>query len=222
LNAFTLQRKLRVFMQTLLKGIKNKLPCLPFKVNILSSLNSLPSSQKFFRHLSNFHIAVTKALHIMQTLYQTLLALHITGFTAAIGTLISSLVSYNQFWKLYAINREQGKAAFNSFLKTRKVEMIGLLVTILAGIGMVIIMGGTYDKFLWFKIKMPLVLLILINGILFGRTTVKKLQKFITGTQETLTSAKEIVKLKRVTGIFQYSQLFIFLLIIILAAFRFS
>ena len=100
--------------------------------------------------------------------------------------------------------------------------MIGLLVTILAGIGMVIIMGGTYDKFLWFKIKMPLVLLILINGILFGRTTVKKLQKFIAGTQETPTSAKEIVKLKRVTGIFQYSQLFIFLLIIILAAFRFS
>jgi uncharacterized membrane protein len=157
----------------------------------------------------------------MQTLYHLLLALHIVGFITAIGTLVSSLVSYNQFWKLCALNADQGKAAFKSFLKTQKVGMIGLLVAILAGLGMEVIVAGAHHTFLWFRIKMPLVALILINAGLLGRIATKRLQKFSTGNEEIIKSGEEIVKLKRTTAVFQYSQLFIFVLIVIMMAFRF-
>jgi hypothetical protein len=158
----------------------------------------------------------------MQSLYHILLVLHIAGFITAVGTLVSSLVSYNQFWRLYAINKEQGKAAFNSFLKTRTLGAISLLVTIFAGIGMEIVVAGAHRTFLWFKIKMLLIVLIIINGFLLGRITNKKLKKFLIGSDETLISGKEITKLKRAIVIFQYSQLFIFLLIIIMMGYRFS
>jgi hypothetical protein len=60
-----------------------------------------------------------------QVIYQTLLTLHILSFITALGTLVSSVFSYDQFWKLYAIDKDQGKSAFQYFLNTRKVGMFG-------------------------------------------------------------------------------------------------
>jgi hypothetical protein len=155
-------------------------------------------------------------------IYQSLLALHIACFTIAIGTLVSSLATYNQFWKLYSLNSNQGNSAFRFFLKTRKVGMFGLFFAILAGLSMELIAGGSHTHYLWFKIKMCLIICIFINGFTIGRIFTLGLQRLFDGVSQRPFSIVEIDKLKRGTHIFQYTQLLIYFLIIIMAAFRFS
>src|SRR5579871_1280537 len=118
---------------------------------------------------------------MMQILYSSLLTLHILSFIAAMGTVLSSLFSYHQFWKLYAIDSEQGKAAFQWFLKARTVGMIGLFMAILAGLSMEFTVAFAHAHFTWFRIKMFLVLLLFVNGFTGGRVTTLKLQKLVSG-----------------------------------------
>jgi hypothetical protein len=158
----------------------------------------------------------------MQIMYHTFLVLHIIGFVAAIGTGATGIVAYHQFWKLLALNRAQGIAAFKSFLKIRMLGLFGLLTTIIAGVLMEAFVHGAHAESLWFKIKMFLVLALLINGFTIGRTSSEKLNKLISGNDETLLTEPKMKKLKRETYVFQYSQLIIFFFIIIMAAFRFN
>lgn len=157
-----------------------------------------------------------------QLIYQTFLALHIACFTIAIGTLVSSFASYTQFWKLYSVQRDQGKSAFLFFLKTRKLGMVGLFFAILIGISMELIAGGAHTHYLWFKIKMCLIVCLFINGFTTGRIVTVKLQKFVDGTGKTPFSDVDIEKLKHATHVFQYTQLLIYFVIITMTAFRFS
>jgi hypothetical protein len=158
----------------------------------------------------------------MQTLYQSLLVLHIASFIAATGAVIITFVSYNQFWRLHAANKEQGIAAFSSFQKTQTVGLLGLLIAVLAGITMELVVKGAHTELLWFKVKMFFVILLFVNGFTIGRTSAIRLQKLIAGEDEILSSKSAIEKLKRNFRIFQCTQLLIYLVIIIMVAFRFS
>ena len=157
----------------------------------------------------------------MQILYSSLLTLHILSFIAAMGTVLVSLFSYRQFWKLYAIDSVQGKAAFQSFLKTRTIGMIGLFMAILAGLSMEFTVSFAHAQSTWFRIKMFLVLLLFVNGFTQGRITTLRLQKLVS-EQGLAAPPIRVSKLKRACDLFIYTQLTIFLLIIIMAAFRFS
>ena len=157
----------------------------------------------------------------MQILYNSLLALHILSFIAAAGTVLLSLFAYRQFWKLYAIDSGQGRAAFRWFLKTRTVGMAGLFMAILAGLSMEFTISFAHAPFTWFRVKMFLVLLLFINGFTQGRVTTLKLQKLVS-EDGPAASPVAIAKLKRACDLFIYTQLVIFLLIIIMVAFRFA
>ena len=157
-----------------------------------------------------------------QWLYQTLLTLHIACFVTAIGTLVLSVAAYNQFWRLYGIDKEQGKSAFRSFLNTRKVGMYGLFFALLAGIAMEVTAGGAHSYYLWFKIKMCLIVCLFINGFTLGRTATLNLQKLVEKQPGDPFSEEQIEKLKKRTRLFQLTQLFIYGCIIVMAAFRFN
>jgi hypothetical protein len=115
----------------------------------------------------------------MQTLYHITKIFHIVGFTTAIGITLATFVAYKQFWNLYAISREQGLASFRAFKALQIVGMIGFMVVLVAGIGMLVIMKWTFISFLWFQIKLGLILLLFVNGVTLGRTSSMKLDSFL-------------------------------------------
>jgi hypothetical protein len=149
-----------------------------------------------------------------------LLTLHILAFIAAMGTTLLRAFSFHQLWKLYAIGDSQSMAAFQWFLKTSTVGMIGLFVAILAGLSMEFTVSFAHAQFTWFRIKMFLVVLLFINGFTQGRISTLRLQKLFAEKSAEPPPIK-VTKLKRACDLFIYSQLTIFLLIIIMVAFRF-
>lgn len=156
----------------------------------------------------------------MRILYSLFLTLHILSFITAMGTVVLTLFSYHQFWKLYAINSEQGRAAFRYFQRTGTVGMIGLFVAILAGLSMEFTVSFAHAHFTWFRVKMFLVLLLFINGFTRGRVASLKLQKLVAGDGEQ--PIAPVTALRRECDLFICTQLLIYLLIVIMVAFRFA
>ena len=154
-------------------------------------------------------------------LYQVALVIHIIGFIVTIGITLASFQAYQQFWKLYAFNKEQGLAAFRSFKSMQVIGLFGLLALIISGVAMLALVHWTFLSLLWFQVKLGLVVLIFVNGFTLGRGSTMQLQAFLKQEQ----SDKSIIEVNKIRSRlqnFQLIQLAIFLGIIILTVFRFN
>lgn len=109
-------------------------------------------------------------------LYSIFLTLHIIGFTLFAGITLADALAFRQFWRLWdrdpaqALMTRQVMASFPVFMR------IGAIVLILAGVGMMALVNGAFGEQLWFRIKMALVLVIIVNGIL-GIRLLRRLDK---------------------------------------------
>lgn len=158
----------------------------------------------------------------MRTFYEIAKLLHIIGFITAIGVTLATLIAYTQFWKLYDTNNEQGAAAFRSFSQLQTAGMIGLFLALLGGIIMLALAHWSFTALLWFKIKMGLVILILVNGFTLGRTTSLRLSELIAPDHRSDEDARDVQSLRRRLNVFLVLQLGIYAAIIILSVFRFG
>jgi hypothetical protein len=157
-----------------------------------------------------------------QSILNIVLVLHLIALSMAIGITVANYVAFQQIWKLYDSNKEQGLAAFRSIAKFRLVGIIGLLLLIVSGITMLYLFQWTLTSLLWFKIKLFIVLLIFVNGFTMGRIENEKLDKFLSEERQLKPSQTDTAKLKRHLQIFNLTQLLLFVLIIILSIFRFN
>lgn len=156
----------------------------------------------------------------MGTLYLIAKILHIMGFVTAVGITLATLFTYNQFWKLYAIDREKGLAAFKSFTYLQRVGMIGLIVVLFAGLTMLYLGNWTFLSLLWFQIKLGLIILIFVNGFTLGRTSTLGLHSFISKGASGSISSLETQAIQTRLKTFQLLQLTIYAVIIVLSVFR--
>jgi hypothetical protein len=157
-----------------------------------------------------------------QSIFNIALVLHLIALSMAIGITVANYVAFQQIWKLYDSNREQGLAAFRSIAKFRLVGIVGLLTLIVTGITMLYIFQWTLASMLWFKIKLSIVVLIFVNGFTLGRIQNEKLDKFLLAEGQLRASQIDAAKLKRNLEIFNLTQLLLFVLIIIVSIFRFT
>lgn len=155
-----------------------------------------------------------------QTLLHICLAVHLFALTMAVGVTIANAVASSQFWKLYDTNKEHGISAFRGIKKFQILGGLGLLLLIASGFTMLWLYNWAYGEQLWFKIKMTCILLILVNGFTLGRITNLKLGKLLKGDHLSHQS-QDTSSLRRNLTIFYSTQLSLFLLIIVLASFRF-
>jgi uncharacterized membrane protein SirB2 len=97
---------------------------------------------------------------------------------------------------------------------------IGGGLLIFSGLGLMTITHGVFMHQLWFKIKLALIIMLVLNGFLVGNREVKKLRK---ETEESHTNTHEFIgpAISRL-NIFYLAQLGIFLIIIMLAVFKFN
>jgi hypothetical protein len=157
-----------------------------------------------------------------QTILQIALVLHLIALAVAIGITLANAIANRQFWKLYDRNRPLGLAAFRATTKFRIFGMIGLAVLIVTGVIMLWIYQWTFVELLWFKIKMVVVVLLFVNGFTLGRTTAQKLERILNVEDKSGDPHPETTRLRRNLETFQFIQLALFVVIIVLAVFRFT
>ena len=98
---------------------------------------------------------------------------------------------------------------------------IGGFVLILSGVGMMAVTHGIFDTFLWFRIKMVILVFLILNIVLIGRRGRTKLRKaIIKANREGV--GENIKSLKSTVTNFQYAQLVFLLLIVLLSVFKFN
>jgi uncharacterized membrane protein len=154
-----------------------------------------------------------------QTLLHLGLTVHLLALAMAVGVTIANAVASTQFWKLYDNNSTQGLSAFRAIKRFQTIGMIGLLLLIVSGIFMLWLYQGGFGGQLWFNIKMMCILLIFVNGVTLGRSTTLKLDKILKDENSAVTDTTRLRKHQR---IFQVTQLSLFMIIIVLASFRFT
>ena len=67
---------------------------------------------------------------MIQTILHLSLVVHIIAISMVVGITIANFVAFKQFWKLYAVNHEQGLSAFRAITNFQFIGMIGLLLLI--------------------------------------------------------------------------------------------
>ncbi len=155
-----------------------------------------------------------------QTILKTFLFLHLLGLIMIAGSTLINFLNYKQFWKQYAIDREKGIIIMQIISRLTVLTAIGGVVLILSGIGMMAATRGVFDQFTWFKIKMVILLLLILNVVLVGRRNFARLQKTVKAAGEQSTGV--MAYLKRNISRFQYAQITFLLLIILLSIFKFT
>jgi hypothetical protein len=145
------------------------------------------------------------------------LVLHITGFTLMAGTIAAD----------FAINRRLGKYLLTDKRKAMSMleggagfpALIGLggLLLLTTGIGMVILFKGAVARMLWFRIKMILVVLVILNGSLVLRRQGSRLKMLLAENG----ANNQILALSRTMSVFHVIELLLFLVIFFLSVFQF-
>jgi len=115
----------------------------------------------------------------MGTLLAICLVLHITGIVLLGGTTLMNYIISRQFWNCVETDRNKAIVINSTTLTFAKITGIGGVLTISTGIAMVAILHGVVDTQLWFRVKMILVLLIILNASLFATPQNTKLKKIL-------------------------------------------
>jgi len=151
-------------------------------------------------------------------LLQILLVLHIVGFTTMSGIVLADF-SINRRLNKYLISDKpkalsilEGTALFPALIGIG----VGLLIS--TGIGMVIVLKGAVTGMLWFRIKMILVLLVVVNGAGIMRKNGVSLKLLL--SENTGNNNSRILALKSRMTVFHSIQLILFIVIFILSVFR--
>ena len=97
------------------------------------------------------------------------LVFHIIGLTIVGGSTLVAFVVQNQFWKQYEQDTGKGIAVMVAAAKVPRITMIGLSLLILSGMSMMIITHGAFGAQLWFKVKMIVLLIIIINALILRK-----------------------------------------------------
>jgi uncharacterized membrane protein SirB2 len=150
------------------------------------------------------------------------LVLHIIGLSTMAGTALVDFVCYRKFWKLYANGKEKAAAILPVLATFRFLFAGGFILLLISGIGMVALSHGLFAEQRWFRIKMGIILLAIINGAILGGRTAMKLRRVVaadiagTNVEESRNSLKGRLRM------IQIFQLLLFVTIFVLSVYKFN
>ena len=157
-----------------------------------------------------------------ETIYHAALATHITGLTMMAGTTLMDYVIFKQVWKQYWADKTRALAISEALVKLQIVFGSGFLLLIISGVTMMYLTHGVFGEQLWFRIKFGLILLIMVNGLGFGRRLGVRLRKLLPQEVSGVNVGEKILKIRDNLSLFHITQLAIFLTIFVLSVFKFN
>ena len=148
------------------------------------------------------------------------LVFHIIGLTIVGGSTLVAFVMQNHFWKQYEQDAGKAIGVMVANAKVPRITMIGLLLLILSGMSMMIITQGVFGAQLWFKIKMIVLLIIIINAVILSRNNGAMLKRLITKDINSKEMIPELTSAKLRIRIFYLIQLCLIVTIFVLSVFK--
>src|SRR6476469_8670985 len=113
------------------------------------------------------------------TLYSIALVTHIVDITIMAGTTFIDFITFRVFCKVFETNKDKGLVLESYLHKLQRFLGIGMLVILVSGVAMMIKLHEVWGAQLWFRIKMGVLLLIIINGLGLRRMVGSKLKKIV-------------------------------------------
>jgi len=151
---------------------------------------------------------------------QVCLTLHLTGLALMAGTTAVDFIIFNNFCKEFESEKEKSLALLEIMSKLSVLLIAGAILLIVSGTGLFIVTHGVFARQFWFKFKMGLIVVLILNGSFFGGRQESKLKNIIRESGPDLNSKIRVVNLK--LKLFYTFQAAIFFTIIILAIFKFN
>lgn len=151
-------------------------------------------------------------------LFQSFLLLHICGFILFIGTTVADFIIIKQFWRQYEYDPLQARATWQAASKFPPLMGIGMLLIIITAVGMMYLTNGVFGEQLWLRIKFPIVIVTIVNGLVMRRRQGSKLSEIFKAGEP----VAELDKAKRKLTVFHVSQLIMFCIILLLSVFKFN
>jgi len=150
------------------------------------------------------------------------LVLHIIGLATMAGTTIVSYVTYGQFWRQYALGKERAMAILNLTASFRFLFAGGFLLLLISGIGMMVQTRGVFAGQSWFRIKMGLLVLILLNGAVYGQRLTSRLRQVVGMEIAGGNAQASLESLKSSILVMHIGQLLLFAGIFVLSVYKFN
>lgn len=151
-------------------------------------------------------------------LYHIALVAHIVGITIMAGTTFIDFVTFRIFCKIFKEDKDKGLVLENYLFKLQRFMGIGMLVILVSGIAMMAKLHEVWGAQLWFRIKIGVLLLIIINGLGLRRMVGSKLKKVLANSSV----AESWNSVKRNFTIVQVIQMLLFIIVYILSVFKFN
>ncbi|AYL96798.1 DUF2214 family protein [Mucilaginibacter celer] len=154
------------------------------------------------------------------TFLQSILVLHLSGLVIMAGTTIVDFTTFKTFWKHFDESPGKSKDILVTTSMSSRLIGIGAALLVITGIGMMALTNGVFGEQLWFRIKIAIVVVLLLNDILFGRRQAEKLRKIINADSAYLTETVNQIRTR--LNIFFALQLLLFFSIVFLSVFKFN
>jgi len=155
-------------------------------------------------------------------IYYSALVVHVVGITLMAGTSFIDAMIFQQFWKAFPADITTSRLTENILYKLQKFLGIGMLLILLSGVTMMFYMHTVWGQQTWFRIKMGILLLIIINGLLIRRRLGASLKKLLAEMSTDTHFAANRTKLKRSITTVHLFQILFFCIIFTLSVFKFN
>jgi len=155
----------------------------------------------------------------MNALLNVGLVLHICGISLLVGMTAAGFISCRRIFVILRSQEHNATPLLKLVALFTKMQMLGGGFIILGGIMMMIAFQGLIMGLLWFKLKLVLLMLLLLNVPLMLRPANLKLFRFISGAVSDLSVLDTA---RRLFNSFYIIQLLLFLGIFLLSVFRFN
>lgn len=152
------------------------------------------------------------------TLYNSALVLHVMGITVMAGTTFIDFITFQAFSRSFLTDKAKSLVLGNYLDKLQRFLGIGMLLILASGIMMMVKLHEVWGAQLWFRIKMGILLLIIINGLGLRRRAGSKLKAIVAASA--VTGSWHSVKVNFM--LVQYIQMLLFIIIYVLSIFKFN
>jgi hypothetical protein len=154
--------------------------------------------------------------------YQMALVAHVVGITIMAGTTFIDFITFKTFLKAYRTDRANSLLLENYLYRLQRFLGIGMLVILASGVLMMVRLHEVWGAQIWFRIKMVILLLIIINGLGLRRLLGSRLKKLLAREISANSASEEFSGIKWRLSVVQVIQMILFVTIYVLSVFKFN
>jgi len=156
------------------------------------------------------------------TFYNIALVTHVIGITIMAGTTFIDFITFRAFCTVLKTDKDKSLVLENYLYRLQRFLGIGMLIILASGITMMVKLHEVWGAQLWFRIKMGVLLLIIINGLGLRRMMGARLKKALPRLLLNNSFDKQWNSLKINFTIVQAIQMLLFIIIYVLSVFKFA